>query len=86
MYSLLHVRRDVRLLPRVSRKCRCYQCGAYTIDILHLIGIGNGSHILKYACFDFHTECSTMIPFLSFIRGLDTRQINKSVLMIVEKL
>ena len=57
-----------------------------TIDILHLIGIGNGSRALKYACFDFHTECFTMIPFLSFIRGLDTRQTNKSVLMIVEKL
>ena len=56
----------------------------YTIDILHLIGIGNGSHALKYACFDFHTKRATMIPFLSFIRGLDTRQTNKSVL--VEKL
>ena len=56
------------------------------IDILHLIGIGNRLRALKYACFDFHTERSTMIPFLSFIRGLDTRQTNKSVLMIVEKL
>ena len=57
-----------------------------TIDILHLIGIGNGSRARKYACFDFHTKCSTMIPLLSFVRGLDTRQTNKSVLMIVEKL
>ena len=30
------------------------------IDILHLIGIENGLRALKYACFDFHTECSTM--------------------------
>ena len=56
------------------------------IDILHLIGIGNRLRTLKYVCFDFHIERSTMIPFLSFIRGLDTRQTNKSVLMIVEKL
>ena len=63
-----------------------YHSSNITIDILHLIGIRNGSRALKYACFDFHTECSTMIPFLSFIRGLDTRQTNKSVLMIVEKL
>ena len=47
---------------------------SFNIDILHLIGIGNRLCALKYACFDFHTERSTMIPFLSFIRGLDTRQ------------